>query len=72
MTIQKRLANGETVYLRQGFEDAIIKLTPSERGTIAEVKFRGEKPYEVSTSAVIVTDATLENDQTTEEEYLAF
>jgi hypothetical protein len=63
----KRLQN-ETIYLRNEFEDIVLRSTPGEKGKFY-VKFPGESEYEIAHSTNLVTETLLEWDEITEEEY---
>ncbi len=54
-----KLQNGEDVYIHDGFEDFVVKLTPEKDGTRAFIRRRGQGEYELSQSAKIVYEATV-------------
>jgi hypothetical protein len=74
MTEQGRIApylrlNSEVVYLRNAYEGAFIKSLPEG---VYWVKFKGKQPFKAVTKpklSKLVTDAILEWDEITKEEY---
>ena len=71
--LQTKLRNGEVVYLKDDFEEVVVRLVPYEAGpTKAFLKHKGLREVEVPQSYETLVDATLCGEEITNEEYEAY
>jgi hypothetical protein len=62
-------SKGNPVYFINTFEDTVIKY---DGGDSYLAKQRGKTPYQIEHSTILVTDALLESNQISEEEFYKF
>ena len=62
----------QPMYIKNTYEDAVIRSSPTQSGVEYWVKFKGKHEIRPSERSVIVTDALLEQNIITKEEYDKF
>lgn len=60
------------MYLKNSFEDAVLRTEPTATGLVVHVKFKGKQEFMAKKGSTVVADAYLEQALISEKEYLNF
>ncbi|MDO4763730.1 MAG: hypothetical protein Q4A00_05055 [Flavobacteriaceae bacterium] len=67
--IVKKLNNQESVYIKDDFEEVVIRLIPNNEEVIVYAKFKGKAEYLIDRKAKLVLDVEMNGKEISKSEY---
>lgn len=67
--IVKKLNNQESVYIKDDFEEVVIRLIPNNEEVEVYAKFKGQSEYLIDRTAKLVLDVEMNGNEISKSEY---